>query len=44
MVWGNMSEFSPNCILLVLADRPYDKRDYIFDYQDFLSEIEINTS
>ena len=44
MVWGNMSEFSTNCIVLVLADRPYEKSDYIFDYQNFLNELKINNS
>jgi dTDP-4-dehydrorhamnose 3,5-epimerase-like enzyme len=44
MVWGDMSEFSADCVLLVLADSPYNKSDYILNYQDFLSELKINNS
>jgi dTDP-4-dehydrorhamnose 3,5-epimerase-like enzyme len=35
MVWREMSGFSDDCVLMVLADRPYDPADYIRDYQDF---------
>lgn len=36
MVWHEMSDFSENCILLVLADDIYDENDYIRDYDDFI--------
>ena len=36
MVWREMSEFTPDCVLLVLADAPYDEGDYIRDYDRFL--------
>jgi dTDP-4-dehydrorhamnose 3,5-epimerase-like enzyme len=38
-VWREMSDFSPDCVLMVLADAPYDERDYIRDYDAFLSHI-----
>ncbi len=38
-VWREMSDFSPDCVLLVLADAPYDETDYIRDYDAFLSHV-----
>lgn len=35
MIWREMSEFSSDCVLVVLADRLYDPNDYIRDYQEF---------
>jgi dTDP-4-dehydrorhamnose 3,5-epimerase-like enzyme len=35
MIWREMFDFSPNCVLLVLANDCYDENDYIRDYQDF---------
>lgn len=35
MVWREMHDFSPNCVLLVLASEHYDESDYIRDYEDF---------
>lgn len=35
MVWGNMSEFSKDCVLLVLASEVYEEEDYIHDYDEF---------
>lgn len=37
MIWREMSNFSPDCVLMVLADAPYDESDYIRDYDQFLS-------
>ena len=37
MVWHEMSDFSPDCVLLVLADAAYDETDYIRDYAEFLA-------
>ena len=34
-VWHYMRDFSPDCVLLVLADRHYDEADYIRDYEEF---------
>ena len=36
LVWREMMSFSPNCVLLVIVDRPYDPDDYIFDYDAFV--------
>lgn len=35
MVWREMHDFSPDCILVVLASRLYDDSDYIRDYSEF---------
>jgi len=37
MVWREMHDFSPDCVLLVLADEHYDEADYIRSYETFLS-------
>ena len=36
MVWREMSDFSDDCVLMVLADAPYDEADYVRDYDRFL--------
>ena len=36
MVWREMSDFSDDCVLMVLADAPYDDADYVRDYDRFL--------
>ena len=38
-VWREMKNFSAGAVLLVLADAPYDKNDYIFSYQDFRAPL-----
>ncbi len=35
-VWREMYDFSPDCVLMVLADKYYDEEDYIRDYKEFL--------
>ena len=35
MTWGEMYEFSEDCVLMVLADKLYDPLDYIRDYGEF---------
>ena len=35
MVWREMHDFSPDCVLLVLASEHYDESDYIRDYEIF---------
>lgn len=37
MVWHEMKDFSPDCVLMVLADAAYDEADYIRDYDQFLA-------
>lgn len=34
--WHVMSDFSADCVLMVLADQHYDEEDYIRDYDAFL--------
>ena len=40
MIWGTMHDFSPDCVLLVLASEHYDENDYIRDYDDFIRQVE----
>nr|WP_312388090.1 dTDP-4-dehydrorhamnose 3,5-epimerase [Pseudomonas sp.] len=40
MVWREMHDFSPDCVLIVVASEVYDERDYIRDYEDFLRVID----
>ncbi len=40
MLWKDMYDFSPDSILLVLASRHYDGKEYIRDYDEYLKEIE----
>lgn len=35
LVWREMSQFSPNCVLLVIASEHFDETDYIRDYEEF---------
>ena len=43
LIWREMHDFSPDCVLLVLADDYYNEVDYIRDYRRFLDlEKEIN--
>ena len=39
LVWREMFDFSPDCVLMVLADAYYDETDYIRDYANFLAEV-----
>jgi dTDP-4-dehydrorhamnose 3,5-epimerase-like enzyme len=36
MVWHEMHDFSPDCVLLVMASEHYDESDYIRNYEDFI--------
>ena len=36
MMWHEMSDFSPDCVLAVLADDHYNESDYYRNYEDFL--------
>jgi dTDP-4-dehydrorhamnose 3,5-epimerase-like enzyme len=35
LIWREMHDFSPDCVLLVLASEHYDEADYIRSYDDF---------
>ena len=39
LVWREMHDFSPDCVLLVLADGVYDEADYVRDHNDFLAAV-----
>ncbi|MGX5660649.1 sugar 3,4-ketoisomerase [Castellaniella ginsengisoli] len=39
MVWREMHDFTPDCVLLVLASAHYDEADYIRDYQQFRAKL-----
>lgn len=36
MTWKTMTNFSADCVLLILSDSLYDKNEYIRDYDEFL--------
>lgn len=38
LIWREMSNFSKDCVLMVLASAHYDETDYIRNYEDFLKE------
>ena len=39
LTWREMYDFSPDCVLMVLASEYYDESDYIRDYQEFLQVV-----
>jgi UDP-2-acetamido-3-amino-2,3-dideoxy-glucuronate N-acetyltransferase len=39
MIWGTQWRYTREAVLLVLASHPYDPRDYIRDYEEFLEEL-----
>jgi dTDP-4-dehydrorhamnose 3,5-epimerase-like enzyme len=39
MIWREMYDFSPDCVLLVLASDFYNESDYIRKYEDFIKDI-----
>ncbi len=39
LVWREVYDFSPDCVLMILASEHYDESDYIWDYQEFLNEV-----
>lgn len=40
LIWREMKNFSPDCVLVVLASEHYDESDYIRDYKEFKKEVE----
>ena len=36
LTWREMYDFSPDCVLMLLASEYYDELDYIRDYDEFL--------
>ena len=39
MIWKTMTNFSKDCVLLVLSDHCYDKTEYVRDFQEYLKLI-----
>ncbi len=39
LTWREMYDFSPDCVLMVLASEYYNESDYIRDYQEFLKAV-----
>lgn len=39
MIWREMTKFSSDCVLLVLANEIYDEDDYIRDYETFRAAV-----
>lgn len=39
LIWREMKDFTPDCVLLVLASEHYDENDYIRDYQKFIDLV-----
>ena len=39
MVWHHMTEFSPDCVIFVVASNYHKESDYIRDYGEFLRRI-----
>lgn len=39
LTWREMHDFSPDCVLLVLASEYYDENDYIRDYNEFIKVV-----
>ncbi len=39
LIWREMHDFTPDCVLMVLANRYYDEFDYIRDYDEFLRAV-----
>ena len=38
-IWREFTNFSPDCVIMVLASQHYDETDYIRNYKTFLSEV-----
>ncbi|MEW7858379.1 FdtA/QdtA family cupin domain-containing protein [Pseudomonas chlororaphis] len=38
-IWREMYDFSPDCVLMVLADQLYEEGDYVRDYAQFMDML-----
>lgn len=43
-IWREFTNFSDDCVVAVLASEHYDEADYIRDYEQFLKEVNHDTS
>jgi hypothetical protein len=41
MTWREMRDFSPDCVVLVLASEFFDETDYIREHGEFLRQVEV---
>lgn len=39
-VWREFTNFSPDCVVMVLASEYYDEAEYIGNYEEFLKEVQ----
>jgi dTDP-4-dehydrorhamnose 3,5-epimerase-like enzyme len=39
LIWREMHDFTPDCVLMVIANQYYDASDYIRDYKEFLEIV-----
>ena len=39
MLWKSMKGFSADNILLIISDKTYDSKEYIYDYYSFIQEL-----
>ena len=39
LTWRELHDFSPDCVVLVLASEHHDEADYIRDYEEFLEHV-----
>jgi hypothetical protein len=42
LIWREMYDFSPGCVLMVLADNYYAEDDYIRNYQEFINQVTLS--
>ncbi|MEO1319685.1 MAG: FdtA/QdtA family cupin domain-containing protein [Pseudomonadota bacterium] len=40
LTWRELHDFSPGCVVLVLASEHHDEADYIRDYDEFLEHVQ----
>ncbi|UQB42408.1 WxcM-like domain-containing protein [Thiomicrospira microaerophila] len=41
-IWREMHDFTTDCVLMLIANQPYDEQDYIRDYQQFKTLVSTN--
>jgi hypothetical protein len=39
LLWHELQDFSPGCVVLVFAAAPYDESDYLRDYDGFKAHV-----
>ena len=40
-IWREFTNFSSDCVVMVLASEHYDEKDYIRDYKTFVNEMKL---